>query len=151
MGERRLLMPVKPIPEGYHTVTPLISLKGAVRLIDFLKAAFGAEELSRFSMPDGLVMHAALKIGDSIVMLGEAMDGCATVSESLYLYVSDADATYKAAMESGGESIEAPADRFWGDRAAAVQDFAGNKWWIATHMEDVDSEELARRVQALAA
>lgn len=144
-------MPVKPIPEGYHAVTPLMSVKGAARLIDFLKAAFGAEELYRFPAKDGSVMHATLKIRDSLLMLGEAMEGVPVFPASLYLYVPDADATYRAALDAGGESMEAPADQFWGDRVATVRDFAGNRWWIATHVEDVDSEELTRRGQAMAA
>lgn len=144
-------MPVRPIPEGYHAVTPLLAVKGAMRLIDFLKAAFGAVELSRFAAPDGTLMHAELKIGDSIVMLGEAMEGSPSMPASLYLYVLDADATFRAALDAGGESMEEPADRFWGDRMGLIRDFAGNRWWIATHLEDIDSDELERRVQAMAA
>ena len=144
-------MPVKTIPEGYHAVTPLLSVNGAARLIDFLKAAFGATELSRLSAENGTVMHAELKIGDSIVMLGEAMENCPAMPASLYLYVTDADATYRAALDAGGESLEEPTDQFWGDRVGFVKDFAGNRWGIATHMEDVDSDEIARRLQAKAA
>jgi PhnB protein len=144
-------MPVKPIPEGYHTVTPLMSVKGAARLIDFLKAAFGAEERYRLAAADGSVMHAELRIGDSILMLGEAMEGYPVMPASLYLYVPDADATYGAALGAGAETVEAPADQFWGDRVASVKDFAGNRWWIASHVEDVDSDEIARRAQAHAA
>ncbi len=144
-------MSVQRIPKGYHSVTPLLAVKGAARLIDFLKAAFGAEELYRFPAADGSVIHAELKIGDSVLMLGEAMKDCAPMPSSLYLYVPDADATYKAAMDAGAESLESPADQFWGDHVASVRDFAGNKWWIATHVEDVDSDELARRAQTMAA
>lgn len=140
-------MPVKPIPEGYHTVTPLLSVKGADRLIDFMKKAFGATEIYRFPAPDGSVMHAEIKIGDSIVMLGEAMEGFATMPMSLYLYLKDVDATYRKALDAGGESVEGPADQFWGDRVATIKDFAGNKWWIATHVEDVSADELGRRAQ----
>ncbi|MDY0042148.1 MAG: VOC family protein [Desulforhabdus sp.] len=144
-------MPVKPIPEGFHTITPLLSVKGAARLIDFLAAAFGAEELYKLPTADGSVMHAELKIGDSILMLGEAMEGFSTMPASLYLYVPDVDAVYRAALDAGGESLEAPTDQFWGDRVASIKDFAGNRWWIATHVEDVESEELARRAHAMAA
>src|SRR5512139_3019518 len=108
-------MPVKKIPEGYHAVTPLLSVGGAARLIDFLKAAFGATELSRLSAENGTVMHAEMKIGDSIVMLGEAMENCPAMPASLYVYVEDADATYRAALDAGGESLEEPTDQFWGD------------------------------------
>ncbi len=142
-------MTVKPIRKGYHAVTPLLSAKGVARLIDFLKAAFGAVELSRLPGANGTVMHAELKIGDSMVMLGEEMEGCPSLHGALYLYVPDADATYRAALDAGGESVEEPADRFWGDRAALVQDFAGNRWWIASHVEDVSAEEIAKRAQAL--
>lgn len=145
-------MPVKRIPEGYHAVTPLLSVKGAAQLIDFMKKAFGAVEVYRFPAPDGTVMHAEMKIGDSVVMLGEAMQGSAAMPASLYVYVQDADATYRAALEAGGKSVEGPADQFWGDRVASITDFAGNKWWIATHVEDVDADELTRRArQAMAA
>ncbi len=144
-------MPVKPIPEGFHSVTPLISVRDAGRLIDFLKSAFGATELSRFAGPDGSVMHAEIKIGDSIIMLGEAMGGSLPMPMSLYVYVQDADAAYKAAMDAGSESLEGPVDQFWGDRVATVRDFAGNKWWIATHIEDVSADELRRRAESMAA
>jgi len=144
-------MPVESIPEGFHTVTPLLSVKGAGRLIDFLKAAFGAEEVFRLPAADGSVMHAELRIGDSILMLGETMEDCSYMPASLYLYVPDADAVYKAAIDAGGESLEAPVDQFWGDRVASVRDFAGNRWWIATHVEDVESDEIAKRAQAMAA
>jgi PhnB protein len=144
-------MPVKPVPEGYHTVTPLISVKGAGRLIDFLKEGFRATEIYRFNADDGSVMHAELKIGDSIVMLGEMMEGSPPMITALYLYVPDADATFKAAVQAGGKPIEKPEVRFWGDRAGSVGDFAGNMWWIATHVEDVSPEELSRRAKASAA
>ncbi len=144
-------MPVKHMPEGYHTVTPLLAVKGAARLIDFMKKTFGATETYRFPAPDGSVMHAELKIGDSIVMLGEATKDCSSMPTSLYVYVQDADATYREALNAGGESLEGPTDRFWGDRVASIKDFAGNKWMIATHIEDVNADELSRRAQHLMA
>ena len=144
-------MPVKAIPEGYHTVTPLMSVKGAARLIDFMKKAFGATEIYRFPAPDGSVMHAEMKIGDSIVMLGEAMTGASHMTVSLYLYMQDVEAVYRAAVEAGGESLEGPTNQFWGDRVASIKDFAGNKWTIATHVEDVSADELARRAQQVMA
>ncbi len=140
-------MAVKPIPEGYHTVTPLLSVKGAARLIDFMKKAFEATETYRVPSPDGSVMHAELKIGNSVIMLGEPMEGSFTRPATFYVYVQDADATYRAALEAGGESLEGPTDRFWGDRVASIKDFAGNNWMIATHVEEVDAEELTRRAQ----
>lgn len=141
-------MAVKPIPVGYHTVTPLLSVRGAARLIDFLKKAFGATEIYRFPSPDGSVMHAELKIGDSVLMLGEAVnEQHPAMPVALYIYVDDADATYRKALDAGGESVGAPDDMFWGDRVATIKDFAGNKWWIATHVEDVNSGEIERRAQ----
>ncbi len=92
-------------------------------------------------------MHAEMKIGDSVVMLGEVMKGASPMPTALYLYVSDADATYRKALDAGGESIGAPENMFWGDRVATIKDFAGNKWWIATNVEDVSAEELSRRAQ----
>lgn len=142
-------MPVKPIPDGYHTITPFLSVKEVPRLIEFLKAAFGATELMTVYHQSGSVMHAEVKIGDSIVMMGEAMEECSPSSGSFYLYVPDSDATYRAALDAGGESVMEPTDQFWGDRAAAIKDAAGNTWFVATHVEDVGAEELARRVQAL--
>ncbi len=141
-------MPVKSIPDDFHTITPMLSGKGLARLIEFLKAAFGASELMRFVQPDGTVMHAEVKIGDSIAMMGEQMEGAPIMLASLYLYVSDTDATYRAALDAGGESFMEPANQFWGDRVAGVQDPIGNKWWIATHGEEVEPEELERRVRA---
>jgi PhnB protein len=142
-------MAVKSIPDGFHTITPFFAVNGASRLIEFLKTAFGATELMRIPGPDGGVMHAELKIGDSIVMIGEAMKEQPLMPASLYLYVPDTDATYRMALGSGGESLEEPADQFWGDRVASVKDPAGNAWWIATHVEDVDQEELERRIKEL--
>ncbi len=145
-------MAVKPIPEGYHTVTPLLSVKGAARLIDFMKKAFGATEIYRFPSPDGGVMHAEIKIGNSVVMLGECMKDASPMPMALYLYVDDADAVYRKALDAGGETVGAPENMFWGDRVATIKDFAGNKWWIATHVEDVNSDEIERRAhQAMAA
>lgn len=140
-------MAVKFKPENYHVVTPLISVKGAGRLIEFMKSAFGAVEVYRFSATDGSVMHAEVKIGDSVLMLGEAMEGSAPMAGAFYIYVQDADAAYQAALRAGGESLEGPSDRFWGDRMGSIRDFAGNRWLIATRVEDVDSDEISRRAQ----
>ncbi|MDR3555809.1 MAG: VOC family protein [Syntrophobacteraceae bacterium] len=140
-------MAVKSTPEGYNTVTPLLSVKGAAQLIDFLKKAFEAVEVYRFPGPEGTVRHAEMKIGDSVIMLGEACDKSAPMPTALYLYVQDADAVYQKALQAGGEKIMAPEDMFWGDRVSTVKDFAGNMWWIATHVEEVSSEELERRAE----
>lgn len=139
-------MPVNPIPKGYHTVTPLVSVRDAARMIDFMKAAFGATEVYRFTDNHGNVMHAEMKIGDSTIMLGEATEDSPTAA-ILYLYVEDADAVYRTALKAGGESLEGPEDRFWGDRTASVRDFSGNRWCIATHVEDVASDEIMERAR----
>jgi PhnB protein len=137
-------MAVRAVPEGFHTVTPTLTVKGAAKLIDFLKAAFGAEEKFRMPGPGGAIMHAEITIGDSIVMLSDAIRQPATQTE-LYLYVTDADGTYQRALKAGAKSLMAPVDMFWGDRFARVEDTFGNTWGIATHKEDVAPEEMARR------
>jgi PhnB protein len=141
-------MAVKPIPEGFHNVTPYLVVPGVAKLIDFLKQAFGATELFRMPRPNGTIMHAEVKIGDSIVMMGEPMGGHQPMPGSLYLYVEDADAVYKRALQAGATSTMEPADQFYGDRSAGVKDPVGNHWWIATHKEDVSPDELARRAEA---
>lgn len=138
-------MSVEPIPRDYHTITPFLMVDGATRLIEFLRIAFQATELMKFLEPDGRVMHAQVKIGDSIVMMGDAKKGYPPMPVVLYLYVTDVDATYRAAMDAGAESVTEPMDQFWGDRVAGIKDPAGNTWWIASHVEDVDLEELTRR------
>jgi PhnB protein len=141
-------MAVTPIPEGYHTVTPYLVVQGVAKLIDFLKRAFDAQELMRMPRPDGTILHAEVKIGDSIVMMGEATGEHKPMPGSIYLYVADTDATYKRALQAGASSTMEPADQFYGDRNAGVVDPVGNHWWIATHIEDVPPEELARRAEA---
>lgn len=139
-------MPVNPIPKGYHTITPFPCVKDASRLIDFLKAAFEATERYRMPTPEGKLMHAEIKIGDSIIMLSDKIcDEMDYTPSVYYLYVRDADLTYKQAVKAGGESIQEPEDQFWGDRAAAIKDPSGNIWWMATHIEDVDPQEMSRR------
>jgi PhnB protein len=141
-------MAVKPIPEGYHTVTSYLVVPGVTNLINFLKRAFNAAELHRMARPDGTIMHAEVKIGDSHVMLGEPMGQWPPMPCALYLYVNDTDATYKRALEAGATSLMEPADQFYGDRNAGVKDPSGNFWWIATHKEDVPPEELEKRAEA---
>jgi PhnB protein len=142
----------KPIPEGYHTVTPSISVKSAAKAIEFYKKAFGAVETVRMGHGDQ-VMHAEIKIGDSIIMLGDESPGRATASPqtiggttgSIMLYVPDTDKTYKAALDAGAKSEMAPENMFWGDRFASVIDPFGHCWSIATHVEDVSEAEMKRR------
>ncbi len=141
-------MAVKPVPEGYHTVTPYLVVHGVVKLIDFLKQAFDATEIHRTTMPDGAVMHAEVQIGDSRVMMGEARGEQRPIPAMLYVYVPDVDAVYARAVGAGATAVALPADQFYGDRAGGVQDAVGNQWWIGTHKEDVAPAELARRAQA---
>jgi PhnB protein len=139
---------VKPIPEGFHAVTPYLVMEDAGKVADFLKAAFGAKEHHRTTAPNGSVMHADLSIGDSHVMLGGA-PGQQPVPCMLYLYVEDTDAVYARAMEAGAVSVMAPINQFYGDRNAMVKDPGGNSWCIATHVEDVAPDELERRAQEM--
>ena len=136
---------VKPIPEGYHTVTPYLVVEGANRLLAFLEAAFGAKVLYRTDRPDGEIAHAEIQIGDSRVMLSGSQPQWPALPCALYLYVEDCDALYAQALAAGAKSTQEPADMFYGDRHGGVIDPSGNQWWIATHIEDVSPEELERR------
>jgi PhnB protein len=141
-------MEVKGIPEGYHTITPYFSVQGALELIEFLKQAFDAQEIERHAMPDGTIINSQVKVGDSMVLIAEAPKDIGNrklMPAMLYMYVSDVDAVHKKAVRAGGTSIMEPVDQFYGDRSGAVEDMAGNQWWIATHKEDMSQEELARR------
>jgi PhnB protein len=142
-------MAVKPIPEGYHTVTPYLVVEGAAGLIDFLKQAFDAEEVFRMPGKDGTVGHAEVRIGNSMIMLADAADGYAARPSMICLYVEDADATYQRAIAAGATSVKELADQFYGDRSGAVTEASGMQWWISTHIEDVAPEELAKREAAL--
>ena len=140
----------KPIPDGYHSVTTYLTVPGVARLMEFLKQAFGAIEIERMQDPSGRVAHAQMKIGDTLVMMGEPQGpGQQPKPCNLYLYVEDVDAVYQRAIAAGGKSISEVKDQFYGDRSGGVEDPSGNGWWIATHIEDVSSEEIARRAQAL--
>ncbi|MBI3724357.1 VOC family protein [bacterium] len=139
---------VKPIPDGFHSVTPYLVIRGVPKLIDFLKHAFGAKDMGRHERPDKSVMHAQVRIGDSMVMMGEPQGDVAPKPAMLYLYVEDTDATYRRAIEAGGTSLMEPADQFYGDRNAGVKDSFGNQWWIATHKEDVSHAEMLKRMSA---
>ena len=144
-------MKVKPIPDGYHSVTPYLVAGNVARLIDFMKQAFGAEEVHpRMTRPDGAVMHAEVKVGDSVFMMGEPIGMLGPMPACFYLYVEDTDAVYRKALAAEATSVMEPANQFYGDRNAGVKDFCGNVWWIATHVEDVSPEELERRAAARA-
>jgi PhnB protein len=147
---------VKPIPEGYHSVTPYLIVDGAAQAIEFYKQAFGAVEAFRMDIPGGKVGHAELKIGDSYLMLADehpAMGarGPKTVGGSpisLVLYVEDVDAVVARAVEAGAKLTRPVADQFYGDRTGGVEDPFGHAWYVATHVEDVSSEEMEKRAAA---
>jgi len=140
-------MAVKPIPEGYHSYTPYFVVEGAAEFIDFLKGAFEAEELFRMAMPGtNKVGHAEIRIGDSIVMCGDANPEHPARQLNGMLYVRDVDATYERAVKLGAKSERPPADQFYGDRMSGVIDRWGNYWGVATHIEDVSPEEMERRI-----
>jgi len=142
-------MAVNPIPKGYHSITPYLVVPGVLKLIEFLKQAFGAVVMEGpVTRPDGAVMHAAVKIGDSMLMMGEPMGPNKAMPSMLYLYLSDVDSVYRRALQAGATSLQEPADQFYGDRNAGVQDPSGNFWWIGTHKEDVPPEEMAKRAEA---
>ncbi len=140
-------MSVNPIPADYHTVTPYLVAEDANKLLDFIQTAFGATSVKCLRDEQGQVMHAEVKIGSSMVMLGGKKDAPAG-NAMLYLYVDDTDAVYQQAIAAGGVSILAPENKFYGDRNAAVADPFGNQWWIATHVEDVSDEEVKKRAKA---
>jgi PhnB protein len=141
-------MKVKAIPQGYGTVTTYFSVRGAPRFIEFLTQAFDAKNTYIAAFPDGTVLSAEVRIGDSMVVIGEDDSDPGEEKRScskLYMYVDDVDVVYTKALQAGAKSIAQPADQFWGDRSGVVEDIAGNQWWIATHREDVSSEELIKR------
>ena len=139
---------VKPVPERYHSVTPYLVVEGVPKLLEFLKDTFNSTELERVPRPDGTISHAEVRIGDSVVMMGEANAQSKPMPTMLYVYVEDVDAVYKRALQAGAKPVRELKDEFYGDRAGGVADPMGNQWWIATHKEDVSPEELRRRMEA---
>jgi len=135
---------VKSVPEGYHTVTPFLNVDGANEALAFYKKAFGAEERFRMPGPDGKIMHSEIKIGDSLVMVSDAMMNPPTQS-SIHLYVPDADAIWARALAAGAKVEQPLVDQFWGDRWGVLSDKWGNRWGVATHKEDVSPEEMQKR------
>ncbi|MBI4229521.1 MAG: VOC family protein [Planctomycetes bacterium] len=149
-------MAPKPIPEGYHTATPYLIVKGAAEAIEFYKKAFGARELMRFAQPGGKVGHAEIKIGNSPIMLADeypdmgyrgpkSLGGTAV---SILLYVEDVDRLFAQAIAAGGKVDRPVKDQFYGDRSGTLKDPFGHVWTIATHKEDVSPEEMHRRMAA---
>jgi len=146
---------VPPIPPGFHTITPSIVVKDGNAAIALYKKAFGAEEVMCLRSPAGGVMHAELKIGDSVFMLGDEFPDMGMKaplpdhhSGGLHIYVPDADRAFQRAVEAGCKVVMPPADMFWGDRYAKVRDPFGHQWGLATHIEDVSPEECERRAAA---
>lgn len=138
-------------PPGYGTVTPWIISAGTPGLIEFAKAAFDAEELGRVPRPDGSIGHAEVRIGDSVVMMFDALAGWPATPAYLRLYVADADVAYRRALDAGATAVTEVTSLFFGDRVGRVRDPLGNIWWIQQHVEDVDPEEMGRRAQDPAA
>jgi PhnB protein len=147
---------VKPVPEGYHTVTPYVILSGAGEAIAFYKKALGAEEIMRLADPDGTVHHAEIRIGDSRVMLADEHPEIQALSPktvggspvSIHLYVEDVDAAVERAVAVGAKLVRPVADQFYGDRTGGIEDPFGYRWFIATHKEDLTIEEIRRRAAA---
>lgn len=153
-------MAAKPIPDGFRTVTPHFVVKGAGKAIEFYKKAFGAEEIMRMPGPDGQsVMHAEIKIGDSVLMIADEWPECPDSARSplsiggttvaLHLYVKDVDAAYKKAVAAGAKESMPPADMFWGDRYGKVTDPFGHQWSLATHTRDITPEECAKAAKEM--
>jgi PhnB protein len=148
-------MAVKPIPEGYHTITPYLVVDDGAKAIEFYKRAFGATERSRMPGPDGKVAHAEIKIGDSLIMLSDPFPQSSTkppkelggTSASLFVYSENVDAAVQKAVDAGATVTMPVEDMFWGDRFGSVQDPFGHIWAIATHKEDVPAEEMAERAK----
>ncbi len=149
-------MAVKPIPDGYHSVTPHLIVRGAARAIDYYTKAFGATELMRMDAPGGLIGHAEIRIGDSPVMLADENPAWSVKSPQalggspvhLMIYVDDCDSVFKRALAEGGTEVRPLKDQFYGDRSGTLNDPFGHQWTIATHKEDLSPEEMKQRADA---
>ena len=143
-------------PQGYHTVTPSLFVAGAAKAIEFYKKALGAEELMRFPGPDGKIMHAEIKVGDSIIMLADEMPdmggkgpkSIGGTPVSLFVYGENVDAAWKRAIDAGCQEVVPLADQFWGDRTGCLEDPFGHQWWLATHVQDLTPEEIRKNAEA---
>jgi PhnB protein len=143
---------VQPIPAGYHSISPALTCKNAAAALDFYKEAFGATEINRMPGPGGMIMHAELRIGDSVIFVSDEFPGMsaaptpgATPSAYLFLYTEDVDTTFSRAVAAGATVTMPVTDMFWGDRYGKVTDPFGHSWGVATHVEDVSPEEMTRR------
>jgi PhnB protein len=149
-------MATKPIPEGYHTVTPYLAVDDAGEAIEFYKKAFGAKERVRMDAPGDTIGHAELEIGDALVMLSDPFPQSSTrspkelggTSVSIFMYVEDVDAFVKKAVDAGANVVMEIADQFWGDRFGTISDPFGHIWSVATHVEDVPPDEMEKRAKA---
>lgn len=144
------------IPQGYHTVTPSLVVVGAARAIDFYQKALGAQERMRFPGPDGTIMHAELRIGDSTIMLGDEMPEQGGRSPksyggtpvSFFVYRENVDAAWKRAVDAGATPVIPLTDQFWGDRAGCLEDPFGHRWWLAQHIQDLTPEEIQKAAES---
>ena len=144
------------IPKGYHTVTPSLVVAGAAKAIDFYKKALEAQEVMRFPGPDGTIMHAEIRIGDSTIMLGDEMPehggrgpkSYGGTPVAFFVYRDNVDAAWKRAVDAGATPIMPLVDQFWGDRAGCLEDPFGHRWWLAQHVEDLTPEELKKRAES---
>jgi PhnB protein len=152
-------MATKPIPDGYHSVTPYLIIKGAADAIEYYKKAFGATELFRFPAPGGKIGHAEIKIGDSPIMLADEFPEMGYKSPktlggtpvSIMIYVEDVDTVFKQAISAGGKEQRPVKDQFYGDRLGTLEDPFGHQWHVSTHKEDISLDEMEKRAKAHAA
>ena len=148
---------VKPIPTGYHAITPYLIIDGAARAIEFYQRAFDAKEMLRIPAPNDRIGHAEIKVGDSVVMLADAHPEMEAYAPghfngspvSLLLYVTDVDKQFQQALAAGATEVRPVADQFYGDRSGSLKDPFGHTWHLSTHKEDVSMEEMARRMAAM--
>jgi len=150
-------MTIKPIPDGYHSVTPYLSIKDAAKAIEFYKRAFGANELFRLVAPSGEIGHAEIKIGDSQIMLADPCEEgtfrnpqtLGGTSVGLHVYVEDVDTLFARAVDAGAKTVRPVQDQFYGDRTGTLEDPFGHVWFLATHKEEITPEEINKRAAAL--
>ena len=151
MESEATTMSTQHIPEGYSTLTAYYRIKNVQQYLHFLELAFEAETLESYPGKDGSIMHAEVRIGDSRLMMGEACDERGPTHCMQYMYVPDVDAAFEHVLKAGAESIQDPADQFYGHRTCGLRDPFGNEWWLANKQETMDPEEIARRSKESAA
>lgn len=142
-------MAVNYKPEGLSVVSPYLVVESVERLFDFLKATFDAVEIERIKRPDGTIAHGEVRIEDAVIMSGQARAGQAPMENMIHVYVKDVDLVFKKAIENGATPVMEPEDQFYGDRSGGVKGPMGNIWWIATHIEDLTSEEIQARAHEM--